>query len=133
MTMYRHPPASRRSGFTLLEVLLVVAILGIIATFAVVEMDIGGTQIGVNRDATTVQVKKIANAVNLYRLHTNRLPTSLQDLNSNPGVQGWRGPYHKTFTDAFGEPFIYTVSGNDFEVKSNAGGSEGGPISSNDP
>ncbi len=124
---------SRTSGFTLLEVLLVVAILGIIATFAITQMNIGDTQIGVNRDATRVQVRQIAAQVNIYRLHTNRLPTSLQDLKVNPGIQGWRGPYHQTLNDAFGEPFIYTVSGTDFEVRSNAGGSEGGPISNKDP
>ena len=134
MTISSHSRMPTRSGFTLLEVLLVVAILGIIATFAIMEMKPVQVIDDANRQLASGQVIKIANAVNLYRLHTNRLPTKLEDLKTNPGVNGWRGPYHQSsLTDPFGEPYIYTVSGRDFEISSNAGGSEGGPISSKDP
>jgi general secretion pathway protein G len=123
---------SSKSAFTLIEVLLVVAILGIIAAFVVSQLDIGNTQDKVNRDATLVQVQKVAAAVNMFRLHTNRLPTSLNELAQNPGVPGWSGPYHRKFTDPFGEPLKYTVTGRNFVISSNAGGTEGGPISSDD-
>jgi len=123
---------SAKSAFTLIEMLLVVAILGIIAAFVVSQMNIGGTQDKVNRDATQVQVQKVAAAVNMFRLHTNRLPTTLNELAQDPGIQGWSGPYHRKFTDPFGEPLNYTVTGRDFLISSNAGGTDGGPITSND-
>lgn len=123
---------SSKSAFTLIEMLLVVAILGIIAAFVVSQLNIGGTQDKVNRDATRVQVQKVASAINMFRLHTNRLPSTLNELAQNPGIEGWSGPYHKTFTDPFGDPLEYNVSGRSFEVRSNAGGTEGGPISSDD-
>ena len=121
-----------KSAFTLIEMLLVVAILGIIAAFVVSQLNIGGTQDRVNRDATRVQVETVAGAINIYRLHTNRLPSQLEDLARDPGVEGWSGPYHKTFTDPFGDPLQYTVTGRSFVVKSNAGDTEGGPITSDD-
>jgi general secretion pathway protein G len=123
---------SSKSAFTLIEMLLVVAILGIIAAFVVSQMNIGGTQDKVNRDATQVQVQKVASAVNMFRLHTNRLPTTLNELAQNPGIEGWSGPYHRSFEDPFGEPLQYNVTGRDFVIKSNAGGTEGGPITSDD-
>jgi general secretion pathway protein G len=127
-----HPSRHSKSAFTLLEVLLVVAILGIIAAFAVMQMDIGGTQTRAKRDTARLQVMQVKNAVNVFRLHTNRLPTTLEQLKTNPGIEGWSGPYHQRFNDPFGDPLVYTVSGQSFEIRSNAGGSEGGPISSND-
>lgn len=121
-----------KSAFTLIEMLLVVAILGIIAAFVVNQMDIGGTQDRVNRDATQVQVQKVSTAINTFRLHTNRLPTTLNELAQDPGIEGWSGPYHRKFEDPFGDPLQYTVTGRRFVVKSNAGGTEGGPITSDD-
>jgi general secretion pathway protein G len=121
-----------KSAFTLIEMLLVVAILGIIAAFVVSQLNIGGTQDKVNRDATRVQVQKVASAVNMFRLHTNRLPTNLNELAQNPGIEGWSGPYHKQFDDPFGTPLQYTVTGRTFVIRSDAGGTEGGPISSDD-
>lgn len=124
---------NQKSGFTLIEILLVIAIIAMVAVVALRQLDIIGTTEDAKRDTTTIQIQQLATTVQRFYLDTGRLPSSLNDLVTNPGVDNWRGPYERRLpTDQWGDPFVYTVSGRQFEIRSNAGGSERGPISSND-
>jgi general secretion pathway protein G len=124
---------SRRAGFTLLEIMLVIVIIGVIAAIAIGNLDVVGTSNQAKRTAATTQIGQISTAVQRFYMDTGKMPSTLDGLVSNPGQNGWKGPYLKKLKpDPWGETFTYTSSGSNYEIKTNAGGSEGGPISSND-
>lgn len=133
MHAFPSPRLDRKAAFTLLEIMLVIVIIGVVATIALTNLDVFNTTENAKRDATLVQIGQLANAVETYRLHTGKLPSALTDLVSNPGIENWRGPYQKRLPrDRWGDDYFYSASGNQFEIRSNSGGSEKGPLSSND-
>ena len=85
-------PAASTRGFTLLELLVVLAILAMIATFA-------GPQVfrwlsGAKTDSARIQIQNLGTGIDLYRLDVGRFPPSLQALVELPsGEEGWNGPY----------------------------------------
>lgn len=125
--------SGNRSGFTLIEIMLVIMILGIIAVVSMNNLDIAGRSDQARRTATESLIGQMSTAVNSYYLDVGRMPANLQALTSDPGVRGWKGPYLMQLRqDPWGDDFTFTTSGNRFEIISQAGGTEGGPISSND-
>ncbi len=69
---------ARRGGFTLLEVLLVLAILGVIA--AIVVPNLLGTQQKANVSKTKIDIKSLEDAVTMYAIdHDGALPQGGQD------------------------------------------------------
>jgi general secretion pathway protein G len=85
----------RHRGFTLIEVLLVLAILVVLASMVVTMF--GGTQERALEDAAKGQVGIFKSAINLYRFHTKNYPESLQGLIAAPSdaklAERWAGPY----------------------------------------
>lgn len=127
------PSKKRREAFTLIEVMLVVMIIGVIAYVAIGNLDIGGASDGARRTATESLIGQLSTQVNRYYMDVGKMPPNLEALISDPGAHNWGGPYvNKIKPDPWGDPFVYSVSGSKFEIRSNAGGTEGGPISSND-
>ena len=123
------PPPSRVSGFTLLEIMLVITILGVIALVALDNLDIVGTSDDARRTATESIIGQTSTAVNTYYLHVAKMPPTLDALVQDPGVKGWKGPYLlKLKPDAWGNPLQYSVEGTRYEIRSEAGGTEEGPI-----
>lgn len=107
------------SGFTLIEVLLVVAILGILA--AVVVVNVGGRREAAMISATRASIAGIGEAVDLYEVDTGRYPPSLQALLSDDGSPNWHGPYFKggrAPVDPWGTAFNYQRSGSSYTVAS---------------
>lgn len=132
-TFSSQPPRSSRSGFTLIEIMLVVAIIGFIAIVALSQLNVAGRRDEASRTSTKSLIGQYATAVNSYYLDVGKWPPNLEALLNDPGVNNWRGPYLlKLRDDLWGEPFQYSVANGRFEIISNAGGTEGGPISSND-
>ena len=107
-----------REGFTLIEVLLVVAILGILA--GVVVVNFAGKQKGAMIKATRASISAVSTAIDVYEVDTGRYPPSLQSLVSNDGAPNWSGPYVKGGlpADAWGTPLGYTPKDADYEVRS---------------
>ena len=107
---------SARRGFTLLEVLLVLAILGVIAALVVPRMV--GRQKQANIDATKLSIKGLEQALKLYALdHSGEYPTTNQGLESlrfppTNGDRRWKGPYLEMApVDAWGNSFHYVCPG----------------------
>jgi len=106
---------SRRKAFTLIEVLLVVAILILLMGVAVVGYD--KIREGAREDTTKALVNQTAGAVRLFDVNMNRYPTDdegLQALISKPDEENeaakWRGPYLVKGTipvDAWGNELKY--------------------------
>ncbi|MBN1557265.1 MAG: type II secretion system major pseudopilin GspG [Lentisphaerae bacterium] len=97
----------RRGGFTLIEVLLVVAILGILA--AVVVVNVGGRREQAMVEATRTSISALSGAVDLYEVDTGRYPTGLESLVQDDGAPNWSGPYIKGGLqgDPWGTAFAY--------------------------
>jgi general secretion pathway protein G len=107
--------ARRTGGFTLIEVLLVIVIIGMLATVLIVT--IGGRADGAKIDTTKLSLQKIEGRIDEYMLHIGRYPTEadggLDALMNKPGdekvAEKWRGPYVKSaeLNDAWGNKFNY--------------------------
>ncbi len=105
-------------AFTLLEILVVLAIIGLLAGLAITNVDkiFGGAQI------STVQLfvrESMKTSLTTYRIHLGDYPSTgdgLQALITRPSAKGdrWNGPYiegGKVPLDPWGEPYQYAYPG----------------------
>ncbi len=119
-------------GFTLMELLVVLVIIGLLAGL------VGPLLYNkINPAKQTIAQGQIGNfttALESYWIDTGNFPSSQQGLDvlrSNPGVEGWNGPYLRKEipNDPWGNAYLYTFPGRDgsFEILSfGADGIEGG-------
>jgi len=101
----------KNKGFTLIELMLVVIIIGILA--AMVMPRLFGRSEQARIAATQADINSgIALALDLYETDVGYYPASLDELmqkGSNPDT--WRGPYlKKKPIDPWGRPYEYTLS-----------------------
>lgn len=125
-----------RGGFSLLEMLIVVAIMGLIATLVLTK--IGGVFGKSQVKITKAQLEIASHAVERFKLDMNRYPTQEEGLavliTAPANASGWDGPYFDKETlpkDGWGNPLIYerdsSGSGWAFRIKSyGADGKPGG-------
>jgi general secretion pathway protein G len=109
-------PGNREAGFTLLELLVVLGILALLATFA-------GPQVlrylgRAKTETARAQISAISTALELYALDNGGFPPQqfgLQSLVQPPaGASAWRGPYLKRsegLIDPWGRPYQYRNPG----------------------
>jgi general secretion pathway protein G len=99
-------------GFTLLELLVVLAILGLIIGLVA---PAALRQLGSAKEKIAHQsIERQATVLDMYKLDVGSYPTTDQGLqaliNRPPGVNRWSGPYlkgDKTPDDPWGRPFVY--------------------------
>lgn len=119
MRRIRRKPARKHrspSGFTLMEVLLVLAILGVIV--GLVLPNLLGSQQKANIQATKLQIHGISEAASFYALdHAGSFPPSIEELIQPSGSDAnWKGPYLKVQSqtvpvDPWGRAFQYASPG----------------------
>lgn len=111
----------RRRGFTLMEILLVLAILVVLGSM--VTLGYSQIQKSANVKLARSQIHVLEEAVELYRLDVGTYPkqdVGLGALMQNPGdlavPEKWAGPYLKQQTlpvDPWNNPYSYEIVGED--------------------
>lgn len=103
-------------GFTLVELLVVLIILGLVASIAGPNVM---KYLGSSKTKTAkLQIKEIEAALELYFLDTGQYPANQQGLklliNNESSVAGWNGPYFKHGQlplDPWGHDYVYAMPG----------------------
>ena len=129
---HHEPHAHKRSrGFTLLELLVVLVILGLLVGVVAPRFfgQVGKSEVKV----ATAQIRALEDALDQYRLDVGRYPGTEQGLaalNTQPsGVSRWQGPYLRKGVpnDPWGNPYQYRSPGEHGEFDLFSLGSDGQP------
>lgn len=119
------------AGFTLLELLVVIVIIGLLAGYVAPRYfsQVGKSEVQVAK----AQIDAIEKALDQYRLDTRQLPTTEQGLavlvNRPANEPNWNGPYLKKTapSDPWGRPYVYRVPGEKKEFDLYSFGRDGKP------
>jgi general secretion pathway protein G len=102
-------------GFTLIEILIVVIIIGLLASL--VGPKLFSKLSGAKQKSAKAQIELFGTALDALRLDVGRYPTTeegLKVLREKPsGMEGWQGPYlpKEIPSDPWGKPYVYKCPG----------------------
>ncbi len=123
--MARQVPRQKRvTGFTLIELMIVVVILGVLATIVMPRILNRPEQ--ARRTKAKIDIRNIQSALALFKTDTGRFPTTsegLQALVSDPGIKGYNsdGYLDKVPLDPWGNRYVYISPGvrsRDYDLES---------------
>jgi general secretion pathway protein G len=119
------------AGFTLLDVLMVIVIIGLLAAYVGPKYfaQLGKSEITVAK----AQIESFEKALDTYRLDVSRYPTTEEGLKAlltkPPTALKWNGPYLKKEVpqDPWGHPYVYRAPGSKGEFEILSYGKDGQP------
>jgi general secretion pathway protein G len=122
--------ANKNRGFTLIEILIVMAILAMLAALVgpALFSNLGKGQ----RSAAATQMDLLGQGLDVYKLDVGRYPRELNGLIENDtGRDVWSGPYLRGADaipkDPWGNDYVYTPGDDDFDLLTyGADGAPGG-------
>ena len=134
MVQKKTSPRDGETGFTLIEMLVVITIIGLIVGL------VGPHVLNYLSESKTktakIQIEGLSAALDLYYLDNGRYPATNEGLTAlvqqPASAAGWRGPYLRTVSvplDPWGRPYAYLAPGNHapYEIDSyGSAGPEGG-------
>lgn len=116
----RSVSSARRAAFTLLELLLVLAILVVIT--GIVMVNLGGAQEEAYIGSATTQMRGLKGNIDHFKLRIGTVPESLDELRDGPSDAAkkakWTAPIVEDIpVDPWTNPYQYTKNGNTFELR----------------
>jgi general secretion pathway protein G len=113
----RHPSARRTRGFTLIEIMVVVIIIGLLA--AIIVPNLMSNVDKANVAKAKQDIRALEAALSMYYLDNSKYPTSEQGLAAlvqqptDPSIKHWRpgGYLDRASKDPWGNPYLYTFPG----------------------
>lgn len=127
----RRDGSRQQQGFTLIEIMVVVIILGILA--AIVAPNVIGRVADAQIQAAKSDIRGIENALKLYRLDNFSYPSSEQGLQAlvtkpaDPNVRNWKRYLDRMPKDPWGNQYLYLNPGNNAEIDIYTLGRDGRP------
>jgi general secretion pathway protein G len=107
--------ASRRSqaGMTLIEIIIVIVLIG--GILAVIGGTIFSNKDKANHKLAGTLIQTVAAQIEQYNSDVGEYPRTLEDLTTDPQLNGWLGPYvkEKQLKDPFNKPLQYNAPGED--------------------
>jgi general secretion pathway protein G len=122
-----------QAGFTLIELMVVILIIGLLATIVV--QNLRSATDKAKRVKAQADIAQLKSALDRYYLDAGSYPTTDQGLpalvaapSTGNDPRDWSGPYIERLpVDPWGHPYVYQSDGNEYLLKSyGADGVEGG-------
>ena len=100
----------KRRGFSLIEIIIVVTIISLIG--ALVMPKILGKGDEAKTKLTESVLNDIAGNMEIYKLNTGKLPTTLNDFVQDPGIKGWKPMAETVPADSWNNPITLEQASN---------------------